>query len=119
VAGIEVGRDIAIDVGAFEPVGISHVRVPLRWRARERHALFPAMRAALEVRMVSVAPPRTRIAIAGRYAPPLGALGAAIDGAVGHRLAEAAVQRFVEAVAERIEELAAAADPARPQLARD
>jgi hypothetical protein len=116
VAGLVVGRDVAISVAQFEPIGITHVRVPLRWRAREQEALFPAMRAALEVRMVSLTPPRTQLAIAGCYEPPLRRLGAVLDSAVGHRLAEATVQRFVEAIAERIEELVAAAGDARPHL---
>ena len=46
----------------------------------------------------------TQVDLRGHYDPPLGVLGDAIDMAIGHRVAEAAVHRFVSAVAERLRE---------------
>jgi hypothetical protein len=108
VGGLIIGRDIEIEVGAFEPVGITHVRIPLRWHAREAETLFPSMDANLVVRMVPVEYDRTQIVFDGSYEPPLGLLGAAADAAVGHHVAEAAVDRFVKEVAARIEATAMA-----------
>ena len=42
----------------------------------------------------------TQLDFRGQYEPPLGVLGSAIDAAVGHRIAEAAVHRFVGDVAD-------------------
>jgi hypothetical protein len=119
VGGFEVGRDVQIQVGAFEPVGITHVRVPLRWHARDRAALFPAMDAALEVRVVPVEQARTQIILIGSYEPPLGRMGAAMDAAVGHHVVESTVHRFVRDIAERVEELAAIEEGTRPRLAHE
>lgn len=108
VGGFEVGHEIEIEVGQFEPVGIMHVEVPLQWRAREREALFPAMDARLVVRMVPVEEARTQIGLVGEYEVPLGPVGAALDEAVGHHVAESAVHRFVRDIAARLEKVAAA-----------
>lgn len=106
VGGFEIGHDVEIEVGEFEPVGITHVRVPLRWHGRQLEALFPSMEASLEVRALPVEDARTQIVLTGSYAPPMGALGAAIDEAVGHHVAEAAVHRFVRDIADRVERVA-------------
>ena len=44
----------------------------------------------------------TQIDLHGRYRPPLGVVGDAVDALVGHRLAEASVLRFVADSATRI-----------------
>ena len=44
----------------------------------------------------------TQIDLHGRYRPPLGAVGNALDVLVGHRIAEASVLRFVQDIAARI-----------------
>jgi hypothetical protein len=45
----------------------------------------------------------TQIDLHGRYRPPLGVLGNAVDALIGHRIAEASVLRFVQDVAARID----------------
>jgi hypothetical protein len=41
----------------------------------------------------------TQIELRGRYTPPLGAIGSALDSQIGHRVADASVHRFVTDVA--------------------
>lgn len=105
VAGFEVGRDVEIEVGEFQPVEIMHVEVPLRWHAQDSEALFPSMSASLEVRMVPVDTRRTQLVLNGSYEVPLGPVGAAIDVVAGHHVAEATVHRFVQDIAERLEQV--------------
>jgi hypothetical protein len=106
VGGFEIGRAVRIHVGAFDPVEITHVEVPLSWTAQEQEALFPSMGARLLVRMVPTTTDRTQIALSGSYEVPLGPVGAALDEVVGHHVAEAAVHRFVVDVATRLEKFA-------------
>ena len=49
-----------------------------------------------------LSPEETQIEIEGDYTPPLGAVGRALDAAVLHRVAEAAVHRFLEDVVEQL-----------------
>jgi hypothetical protein len=58
------------------------------------------MEATLSIYALSAT--ETQIALDGRYRPPLGALGHALDAMVGHPIAEASVLRFVQDVAARI-----------------
>jgi hypothetical protein len=41
----------------------------------------------------------TQLELHGRYTPPLGAVGSALDSLIGHRVADASVHRFVTDVA--------------------
>lgn len=104
VAGFEVGRDITIDVGDFEPVEILRVRVPITWHATKHASLFPSLQAYLELSALSIQPPRTQVTLVGAYVPPMGWVGVAGDAAAGHKVAEATVSRFVADVCRRIEE---------------
>ncbi|MDX1622145.1 MAG: hypothetical protein R3320_14205 [Nitriliruptorales bacterium] len=99
----EVGRDITIEVGEFEPLSMLAVALPLRWEAETAEALFPSMEATLELQALSLRSPLTQLTLIGSYEPPLGLLGAAGDALLGKRVAEAAVHRFVCDVADRIE----------------
>lgn len=103
--GFSVSHDVVIEFGAFEPRGITHSVVPLRWRAESGRLLFPQLSADLEVASVVLDPPLTQLTLDGVYTPPLGLLGAGADRLVLHRLAEATVHRFVRDVATRIEDL--------------
>jgi hypothetical protein len=101
VAGIEVGREIAITVHEIEerpreatspPV----TRLELEWEAAESPRLFPFMKAELSV--YPLTPTETQLAFSGHYEPPFGVLGGAINALVGHRIAEASVHRFLSDV---------------------
>ncbi len=112
IAGFEIGRDVTIEVGEFEPVAILRARVPISWHATEQASLFPYVEAHLELSSVTLEPPVTKVSLVGSYEPPFGLLGAAGDVAGGHRIAEAAADRFVELVAERLRQLQPSADQA-------
>lgn len=102
LAGLEVAKDIALDVrgveesrrGAGQP---PVTRLQLEWEAAGSPRLFPFMRAELSVYPLTAT--ETQLDFAGRYEPPLGALGSAIDAVVLHRIAEASVHRFLADVA--------------------
>jgi hypothetical protein len=103
MGALEIGTDVAIEVLASEerdegPVGRTRTTfVKLRWTAARAAALFPSMEAELIVYPLSK--DETQIELHGRYTPPLGAIGSALDSLVGHRVADASVHRFVTDVA--------------------
>jgi hypothetical protein len=77
------------------------VGLAIRWEATgPGGGLFPVLDADL-----TMAPDGERITIltlAGVYRPPLGALGAALDRAILHRVASATIRAFLAQVAGRI-----------------
>jgi hypothetical protein len=103
VGPLEVGTDVAIELVAVEerdagPAGRTPTTfLRLRWKAARAAALFPAMEAELLVYPLSRN--ETQLELHGRYTPPLGAVGSALDSLVGHRIADASVHRFVTEVA--------------------
>jgi hypothetical protein len=102
VAGFEIGTEIAIrliEVGE-RPSDVKSPRTTtfaLEWEAARRPRLFPFMHAQLVV--YPLTPTETQLELVSRYDPPLGAVGAALDALVGHRIADAAVHRFLNEVA--------------------
>jgi hypothetical protein len=102
--GVESGRltrEVRVDVG--EPVRLEgSVLLPVTWRAARLEALFPVLEADLQV--AAVGPRRTQLSLNGRYQPPLGAVGRALDRTLLHRIAEATVRDFLERVAARVGE---------------
>lgn len=106
VGNIDIGTDAVICVRSVveEPsapgIHAPRTRLALEWRAAHAPGLFPSMSAELSVYPLSK--DETQIDFNGRYEPPLGLVGEALDAMVGHRVAEAAVHRFVEDVAARL-----------------
>jgi hypothetical protein len=105
LGGIELGVEVALEVqsvtdgeaaGGLSPV----TRVAIGWQAARAPSFFPLMSGHLSAWPLTTS--ETQIELEGSYTPPLGALGVAIDAAVGRRVADAAVRRFVEDVVERI-----------------
>ena len=102
VAGLDVGARINVSVGEIEqrpreaPAGPA-TRIPVRWEAATRPYLFPFMSAELSIYPLTTT--ETQLDFLGRYEPPLGAVGGAVDAVVGHRIAEASVHRFLSDVA--------------------
>jgi hypothetical protein len=100
---LEIGADVAIEVVGMEerdegPVGRTPTTyIHVRWKAARAAALFPSMDAELLIYPLSRN--ETQLELRGRYAPPLGAVGSALDSLVGHRIADASVHRFVTDVA--------------------
>lgn len=105
VGGFEVGRDVVVHLGTFDPVEQLRGVLPLHWEAAQGHVLFPTVDATLEVAAMSLHPPMVQVTLTGNYHPPMGLVGRAID-RVAHRAAEAVIHRFVRDVAERLEALA-------------
>ncbi|HLB62668.1 MAG TPA: hypothetical protein VJN50_08055 [Actinomycetota bacterium] len=98
---MRVERTVAIELA--EPIRVgSKIMLPLRWTAAKRAALFPKLEADVEV--AGIGPNRTQLSITGRYDPPLGAVGRAIDKALLHRIAEATIKDFLDRIARRIED---------------
>lgn len=98
IAGIEIAKEIEISVKEVTEAPASAVtRLELDWKAARAPGLFPMMKAELAVYPLTAT--ETQLDFSGRYEPPLGWLGTAVDAAIGHRIAEASVHRFVSEVA--------------------
>jgi hypothetical protein len=105
VAGVDVGVDIAIHVhGVRDDEGVAGLspvtRITLAWEASRATAFFPVMTAELSLWPLTAT--ETQLEILGAYRPPLGAVGSAVDAAMGHRLAEATVHQFLDDVVEQL-----------------
>ena len=105
VGGLQVSTAINLDVGTITesttPPGNSPLlEIPIQWKAAERAGLFPVMNGTLAVYPLTST--ETQLDFRGRYDPPLGPVGTAIDAALGHRIAEASVHRFVTEIAQHL-----------------
>lgn len=105
IGGVEVDRDVEIELGEFDPVEALRSVVPVHWQDAEGQPWFPTMDATLEITALSLRPPLVQVTIAGTYQPPLGPVGAAVDAVAAHRVAEATTHTFVHEVATRLEDL--------------
>lgn len=99
IGGIEFGKEIEISVREKEgkPKGAPTTRLQVDWKAVRAPRLFPLMKAELAIYPLTAT--ETQLDFSGRYEPPLGWLGTAVNAAIGHRIAEASVHRFVAEVA--------------------
>jgi hypothetical protein len=107
VGPLNVGAEIAVTVGEITErtvdAPISPVtRIPIEWSAAQRAALFPTMDAELSVYPLTAT--ETQLDFLGRYEPPLGIVGGALDAMAGHRIAEASVHRLVADVGNYLRE---------------
>jgi hypothetical protein len=105
VRGVEVGVDVRVHVRSVREdegvAGLSPVtRVELGWEAAHAPALFPLMSAQLSAWPITST--ETQLELEGEYKPPFGALGTAVNAALGHRVAEASVDRLLRDVIEQI-----------------
>jgi hypothetical protein len=102
IGPLAIGAEIAVTVGEISertydaPISrITHI--PIEWSAAQRAALFPIMDAELLVYPLTAT--ETQLDFLGRYEPPLGIVGGALDAMAGHRIAEASVHRLVADIA--------------------
>ena len=107
IGPLSIGADVAVTVGTIseqtDDTPLSPVtRIPIEWSAAQRAALFPIMDAELSVYPLTAT--ETQLDFLGRYEPPLGIVGGALDAIVGHRIAEASVHRLVADVANYLRE---------------
>jgi len=105
VGVFDLGAEVAIQIhGDPEDVdepGLGAVtRVRFGWAPVRGRSILPTMEATLSVYALS--PTETQLDLDGRYRPPLGAVGGAIDALVLHRIAEASAHRFLRDLATRI-----------------
>ena len=105
LAGIEVGAEVdiaVVDVEEVEraPTSGPATRLHLEWEAAKHPRLFPLMEGILSVYALTTT--ETQLDFSGRYDPPMGPLGDALDAAVLHRVAEASVHRFIRDVAHHL-----------------
>jgi len=100
VGPLEVGVDVRVQITAMTDDatagGDPRTRLDFNWQATRSAGFFPTMEGTLSVYPLS--PAETQLDLHGRYRPPLGSLGTAIDAAVGHRIAEATVLRLLRDV---------------------
>jgi hypothetical protein len=97
--GIHVRK--RVEVVVEEPLTVpGRTVVPIRWSTGADHSPLPEMEGDLELAPFGAG--ITHLAMSGRYTPPFGGLGEALDRALLNRVAEATVRDFVRRVAERI-----------------
>ena len=99
VAGVSLRKRVTVELGEPETKG-QWTNVPISWKATFPERLFPVLTGRLE--LVPVEPDVTRITVSGMYEPPLGRLGALIDEAVMHSVAEATVREVTEEIAKQL-----------------
>jgi hypothetical protein len=104
--GVSRGVSRLVEVRFREPLtrGNSVVLI-VRWEAvGSGGGLFPVLDA--DITLMPHGSAASLLALSGAYRPPLGALGAALDRAVLHRVAEATIQGFVNQFGEAVVQLA-------------
>jgi ribosomal protein S14 len=85
------------------------VGLAVRWEATgPGGALFPVLDA--DIMLVPIGEQITILTLAGAYRPPSGAMGAALDRAILHRVASVTIRAFLAQVARRITGRPAASD---------
>lgn len=102
VGGFALGTDVDITVRNVEerPATPRHAEtttLTFEWQAAGYPWLFPFMHAELTAYPINDS--NTQLELVSRYAPPLGAVGAAVDALIGHRIAQVCVDRFLADVA--------------------
>ena len=105
IGPLQIAAEIAVTVGKISeqaPNAPRVTRIPIAWSAAQRAILFPIMNAELSVYPLTET--ETQLDFLGRYEPPLGIVGDALDATVGHRIAEASVHRLVADVANYLRE---------------
>jgi copper chaperone CopZ len=118
LAGIDVARPVLVHVGGLVNRGDRAV-LSLTWCDQGRRNLFPVMEAVLELLPVDYRGcPITQIGLVGRYRPPFGAFGTAIDRVAGAQIVAESVTWFVAGVARRLE-AALPAPEAEPPLGNE
>jgi hypothetical protein len=105
---VRVSRRVIVEVGT--PLRRhSTTLLPIRWRPAATSGLIPELEGDLEV--AALTPSSAQLSISARYSPPIGRVGAAIDRALLHRVAEATLKDFLDRVADGLLTLATVAAP--------
>jgi hypothetical protein len=99
VAGVSVHKRVTVELGQLETKG-DWTNMPISWKATFPEHLFPALVGSLELAPVNAKV--TRLTLSGMYEAPLGRLGALIDDAIMHSVAEATVREITESIAKQL-----------------
>jgi len=103
-AGWSVSRLVEVRFRELVTRGNTAV-LTLRWEAvGSSGGLFPVLDA--DITLAPYGSAASLLSLSGAYRPPLGALGAALDHVVLHRVAEATIQGFVNQLSEAVVKLA-------------
>ncbi len=93
-------KTVAVRLG--DPVETAEgVAIPIHWEATGPSGLFPRLVGTLQV--AELDPERSELTIVGRYRPPLGRAGHALDDAVMTRLARSTIRSFLRRLADALE----------------
>jgi hypothetical protein len=102
VSGVPLYRTVRLRIGpSAVRVAADRILVAVSWETSDGPALFPRLDGHLEVE--ACGPGETRLALNASYAPPLGAVGEALDRMLLHRLGEATLEDFVRRLAAALE----------------
>ncbi len=96
-----LGKTVAVRLSEPEEADGALI-IPLVWEATGPPGLFPRFDG--ELRLSAVDPGRVELALAGRYRPPLGRAGQALDETVLTHVARATVRAFLRRVARTLED---------------
>lgn len=91
-----IKRRIEVETGPVQRFAYG-VTVRLEWRAARHSELFPELEGHL--RLERRQPAGCTLRLDARYVPPGGSVGATVDRALMHRIAESSVQDFLDRVA--------------------
>lgn len=97
-----LGKSVTVHLGT--PVGTDETLVvPVVWEATGPTGLFPRFEG--EFRLASLDAARSEVSLAGRYRPPLGRAGAALDEAALTHVATATIRSLLRRIARSLEEV--------------
>ena len=99
LAGISVRKRVSVEIGEPFKAG-EWTNVPISWKATFPERLFPVLTGKIE--LAPVERQTTRLTVSGMYEPPLGRVGALLDEAVMHNIAEATVKDITESIARQL-----------------
>jgi len=107
IAGLKVGTDIVFTIGAIEQkddgtATSASTRIPIAWESAQHPRLFPLMTGELSIYPLTAT--ETQLDFLGRYDPPLGVVGDAVNAVLGRRIAEASVHQFIRDVGRYLRE---------------
>ncbi|HET7421673.1 MAG TPA: hypothetical protein VFL27_14940 [Candidatus Dormibacteraeota bacterium] len=98
-AGRRISRRVELEAGPVQRFAYG-VTVHVRWKAARHPELYPAFDGHLRLEARRQAGSMLRLD--GRYTPPGGRLGATVDRAVMHHVAQSSVNDLLARVAERL-----------------
>jgi hypothetical protein len=107
IAGLDVAAEIVFGIGEIAedprgPTGGPQTRIEVSWEGAAHPRWFPLMDGVLTLYPLTAT--ETQLDFLGRYEPPLGVVGDAVDALVGYRVAEASVHRFITDIARYLRE---------------